>query len=175
MRETTTQNYLAMISLIILLGSGTCHVTIFGLLQNGGRTTTIVEKAVWLTKRGNMKHLILGIILTGCGQSFQAQLFSETYDAGSILDAKTTHDSTVGIDSIVHDVIQPIDSGGSISQNLLCCRREDDRACEQCAEFTGEGTCTVEGMQCIFHGSGFVDWHICRNERWEWGEPFGCK
>lgn len=124
-----------------------------------------------------MKHLILGIILTGCGQPFEAQLFNEskTIDAGGYVDAGAAHDSIVETDSRVHDNDGANDSGRSIPESVLCCRREDNSACEQCAEFSNLGTCTLEGMRCIFHGSGFMDYQVCINSRWEWGEAFKCQ
>lgn len=124
-----------------------------------------------------MKFLILGIILTGCGQSFAPQLFeaSETsinIDSGSTVDAKTDITPIDRIDAGIPDSVDIVDSGSPI---VSCCRREDHPQCEQCSEFSTSGSCTIEGMRCIFHGSGFVDYQVCRNSRWEWGEPFNCR
>ena len=126
-----------------------------------------------------MKQLILGIILTGCGQSFAPQLFTEQQnetsteiDAGSIIDAKA--DSTA-IDRIDVDSHSLPDSIPDSDLPISCCRKEDFPQCEQCAEFSNSGTCSIEGMRCIFHGSGFVDYQICINSQWQWGDPINCR
>jgi hypothetical protein len=129
-----------------------------------------------------MKHLILGIILTGCGESFAPQLFTQEIDS-PITDGGSTENAesglidgpSIGIDSNQPDVDRITDSNDAGNPVVLCCRREDNPECSQCAEFSNSGECTLEGLRCIFHGSGFVDYQICQNGRWQWGEPFSCR
>lgn len=126
-----------------------------------------------------MKHLILGIILTSCGQSFEPQLFTAESEA-TIIDAGApdngTHADVVAENDVSHpDNNNPYDSGSDTREQVLCCRKTDFPECEQCPDLqTSDMSCTVEGTRCIFQSS-FVEWYVCLNLQWQRGEPFSCR